>query len=241
MRLDKFLASCGEYSRKDVKALLKGKRVTVDGAVFTDPGTHIEPEKNIIKLDGEKLEYKPFVYFMMNKPAGCITATEDSRERTVMEYVPEEFMHFSPFPVGRLDKDTEGLLIFTNDGQLAHKLLSPKKKVPKIYHALVEKTVTEKDIKAFREGIYIDEDGYTTLPGDLRVIEKGENPLCEVTVYEGKFHQVKRMFEKCGNRVLYLNRRKFAGIEIDEALPLGGVRELTSDEEAVLRSGDLSE
>ena len=235
MRLDKFLASAGEYSRKEVKVLLKGKRVTVDGEIVTDPGVHIEPEKNIVALDGAKLKYKPFVYFMMNKPAGCITATEDSRERTVMEYVPEEFLHFLPFPVGRLDKDTEGLLIFTNDGQLTHKLLSPKKKVPKIYHALVEKAVSEKDIAAFREGIYIDEDDYTTLPGDLRVIEEGENPLCEVTIYEGKFHQVKRMFEKCGNRVLYLNRRKFAGIAIDDDLPPGGVRELTPEEETVLR------
>ena len=236
MRLDKFLASFSDYSRKEIKAVLKEKRVTVGGSVLTDPSAHINPETDIITLDGEPLIYKPYVYFMMNKPSGVITATEDKRSRTVMEFVPQEFLRYEPFPVGRLDKDTEGLLIFTNDGQLAHRLLSPNKKIPKVYLATAEREISEKDIKAFRKGIYIEEDGYTTLPGDLKVISEGENPVCEVTIYEGKFHQVKRMFEKCGNRVLYLKRIIFAGVALDAGLEAGQVRELTEKEETVLRS-----
>lgn len=236
MRLDKFLASFSDYSRKEIKAVLKEKRVTVDGSVLTDPSAHINPETDIITLDGEPLIYKPYIYFMMNKPAGFITATEDKRSRTVMEFVPQEFLKYEPFPVGRLDKDTEGLLIFTNDGQLAHRLLSPNKKVPKVYLATAEKKISEKDIKAFKKGIYIDEDGYTTMPGNLKVVSDGENPICEVTIYEGKFHQVKRMFEKCGNRVLYLKRITFAGVALDDSLEAGQIRELTASETDILRS-----
>lgn len=241
MRADKFVAQGGIFSRKEVKELFRKKRVTVDNKVLTDGSVHIDPEKNIVAVDGKKIGFKPFVYLMLNKPAGYISATEDARFQTVMELLPEQYAHYQPFPVGRLDKDTEGLLILTNDGELAHKLLSPKKKVPKIYHAVVQKPVTEKDIEAFRKGIYIKEDDFTTLPGDLKVLKAGEHPLCEVTIFEGKFHQVKRMFEKRENKVLYLERVRFAGLELDPCLERGDMRELTLEEEAIIRGVTESE
>jgi len=235
MRADKFVAQNGIFSRKEVKDLFKKKLVTLNGEILTDSAKHIDPEKDEMTVDGVPVVYKPFIYLMMNKPAGYISATEDGRTATVIDLLPEEFLHYEPFPVGRLDKDTEGLLLLTNDGELAHKLLSPKKKVPKIYHARVEKPVSEKDIEAFRKGIYIKEDDFTTLPGNLKVLEEGEQPLCEVTICEGKFHQVKRMFEKRNNRVLYLERVSFAGLELDRDIPRGGCRELTAEEEHILR------
>ena len=235
MRADKFVAQNGVFSRKEVKELFKKKRVTLNGEVLTDSARHIDPERDEMTIDGIKVVYKPFIYLMMNKPAGYISATEDGRTATVIDLLPEEYLHYEPFPVGRLDKDTEGLLLLTNDGDLAHKLLSPKKKVPKIYHAKVEKNVSEKDIQAFQKGIYIKEEDFTTMPGNLRVLEDGENPLCEVTICEGKFHQVKRMFECRNNKVLYLERVSFAGLELDREIPRGGCRELTEVEEQIIR------
>ncbi len=235
MRADKFVAQNGVFSRKEVKDLFKKKRVTLNGEVLTDCAKHIDPENDELTVDGVKIVYKPFVYLMMNKPAGYISATEDGKTATVIDLLPEEFLHYEPFPVGRLDKDTEGLLLLTNDGDLAHKLLSPKKKVPKIYHARVEKSVSDKDVEAFRKGIYIKEEDFTTMPGDLKVLENGEHPLCEVTIFEGKFHQVKRMFEKCNNKVLYLERVSFAGLELDRSISRGECRELTETEEKVIR------
>lgn len=236
MRADKFVAQGGVFTRKEVKELFKKKRVTLKGEVLRDGSVHIDPQTAEMAVDGIKIIYKPFIYLMMNKPAGYISATEDGRTATVLDLLPEEYAHYEPFPVGRLDKDTEGLLLLTNDGELAHKLLSPKKKVPKIYHARVEKPVNEKDIEAFRKGIYIPEDDFTTLPGDLKVITEGEQPVCQVTIYEGKFHQVKRMFERRENKVLYLERVSFAGIELDRELARGFVRELSPEEEKIIRS-----
>ena len=238
MRADKFVAQGGIFSRKEVKELFKKKRVTLNGEVLTDSAKHIDPETDEMTVDGIKIIYKPFVYLMMNKPAGYISATEDGRSATVLDLLPEEYAHYEPFPVGRLDKDTEGLLLLTNDGDLAHKLLSPRKKVPKIYHARVEKAVSESDIKAFQKGIYIKEDDFTTMPGDLKVLEDGENPLCEVTIFEGKFHQVKRMFEKRDNKVLYLERVSFAGLTLDRSLERGEVRELSEEEEKIIRGAE---
>ena len=238
MRADKFVAQNGIFSRKDVKDLFKKKRVTLNGEVLTDCAYHIDPHGDEVAVDGKPVIYKPFIYLMMNKPSGYISATEDGRTATVIDLLPEEFLHYAPFPVGRLDKDTEGLLLLTNDGDLAHKLLSPKKKVPKIYHARVEKPVSEKDIEAFQKGIYIKEEDFTTMPGNLKVLEAGENPLCEVIIFEGKFHQVKRMFEKRNNKVLYLERVSFAGLELDRQIPRGQCRELTGEEESILRRAE---
>lgn len=235
MRADKFVAQNGLYARSEVKQFFKKNRITLNGEVLKDGATHIDEIKDILAIDGKKIIYKPFVYLMLNKPAGYICATEDGKMATVMELVPEEYLHYGVFPVGRLDKDTVGLLILTNDGDLAHKLLAPKKNVPKIYHARVEKSVREKDIEAFKKGIYIKDDDFTTLPGDLKVLEDGENPLCEVTIYEGKFHQVKRMFQARCNKVLKLKRVKFAGIDLDENLPEGEVRELLPEEEKIIK------
>lgn len=236
MRADKFVAQGGIFTRKEVKELFKKNRVTLNGDIIRDGSLHIDPVSDEIAIDGNKIIHKPFVYLMMNKPSGYISATEDLKDATVLDLIPEEYLHYAPFPVGRLDKDTEGLLILTNDGELAHKLLSPKKKIPKIYHARVEKPVSEKDIQAFRNGIYIKEDDFTTMPGDLEVIRDCEQPLCKITVFEGKFHQVKRMFEKCGNKVLYLERVSFAGISLDRSIPRGECRELNVEEENILRS-----
>ncbi len=238
MRADKYISESTSYSRKEIKELFKKGRVTVDGVAQKDSGIQIKPGESHIEIDGIKVEYKPFVYLMLNKPAGYISATEDNFQNTVIELIPGEYLHYEPFPVGRLDKDTEGLLLLTNDGDLAHKLLSPKKKVPKIYHAVAEKQVDEKAVKAFQKGIYLKEEDFTTLPGSLKVIEEGEHPLCEVIIYEGKFHQVKRMFEKVNNKVLYLKRVEFAGIKLDENLNPGQVRELTEKEEMLIKGQD---
>ncbi|MBQ3053609.1 MAG: rRNA pseudouridine synthase [Clostridia bacterium] len=230
MRADKFLAGQGIYTRKEVKDFFKKKKVTINGEIVTDGSVHIDEKSDIIMLDNNIVTYQKYVYLMMNKPAGYISATEDAKDPTVIDLLPEEYMHFHPFPVGRLDKDTVGLLLLTNDGELAHKLLSPKKKVPKIYLAKVEKEINDKDIKAFKEGIYIPEGDYTTMPGNLEIVEKGDNPLCKVTICEGKFHQVKRMFEKRNNKVLFLKRITFAGLNLDEKLAEGQVRQLTDHE-----------
>ncbi len=235
MRADKFVAQNGIYSRKEVKDFFKKNLVTLNGEVLKDGAVHIDENTDEVKLNGEKISYTHFVYLMMNKPAGYISATEDTHMPTVVELLPDEFAHFNPFPVGRLDIDTVGLLLLTNDGDLAHRLLSPKKKVPKVYLARVEKKVTDKDIEAFKCGIFIKEDGYTTLPGNLEVIEDGENPLCRVTICEGKFHQVKRMFAARDNKVLSLKRAEFGGLILDETLKEGEVRALSEEEEKILK------
>ena len=161
MRLDKLLANMGYGSRKEVKQLLKQKAVTVDGMYVKDAAMHVDPEKQDVVVYGERVEYKAFIYLMMNKPSGVISATEDLRDETVIDLLEPLHQHFEPFPVGRLDKDTEGLLLITNDGQLSHNLLSPKKHVPKVYYATIDGVVTERDIEAFAKGVELD-DGYVT-------------------------------------------------------------------------------
>ncbi|MDP4119213.1 MAG: pseudouridine synthase [Bacillota bacterium] len=240
MRADKLIAASGMGSRKEIKELFRKKRVMVDGKIMTDPSIHVDPEKSCVEVDGKKIGYKPYIYLMMNKPAGYISATEDDYTQTVIDLLPQEYMHYAPSPVGRLDKDTEGLLLLTNDGELAHRLLSPKKLVPKVYQAVVAHGVSENDILAFRKGIYIKEDDFTTMPGDLKVVKDDTHPLCEVKIFEGKFHQVKRMFEKTGNKVLYLERVCFAGLELDKNLKRGEFRELNLKEEQKIKSiGDM--
>lgn len=185
---------------------------------------------------GEKIEYKEYIYLMMNKPAGVISATEDVREKTVIDLLEMEDAVYEPFPVGRLDKDTVGLLLLTNDGGLAHQLLSPKKHVPKTYYALVDGTVTEEDKKAFSAGIMLD-DGYVTKPAQLNILRCGEiRSEIELTITEGKFHQVKRMFEAVGKTVVYLKRLSMGPIKLDEDLAEGEYRELTDEEIDLLKN-----
>ena len=226
-RLDKIIAGSGFGTRKEVKQLLRKKRVSVDGEVIQDGAVHVDPENSVITVDGEPIQYREFIYLMMNKPAGVVSATYDSKEETVLDLVPAEYLFFEPFPVGRLDKDTEGLLLLTNDGALSHRLLSPKRHVAKVYYAQLNAPVGEKEKVCFQQGITLD-DGYVTLPAKL---EKAQDETCVyVTVHEGKFHQVKRMFEALGNRVEYLQRVAFGPLNLDEDLELGEVRELTKEE-----------
>ncbi|WP_077621272.1 pseudouridine synthase [Sediminibacillus massiliensis] len=235
MRIDKLLANMGYGSRKEVKSLLKKGSVNRDGVVIKDPKTHVDPNKDVISVFGQKLEYREFVYLMMNKPPGVVSATEDQRDDTVVDLLEPEDILFEPFPVGRLDKDTEGLLLLTNDGKLAHQLLSPKKEVGKTYFAVIQGTVTEDDQKMFEKGVRLD-DGYVTKPAKLNILSSGNESEIELTITEGKFHQVKRMFEAVGKRVIYLKRLTMGRLELDKELNTGEYRELTEEELQLLRN-----
>ena len=224
-RLDKFLCDSGAGTRSQVKVLLKAGRVTVDGKVEKDNSKKIDPEKQVITLDGEVLGGKRRVVVMLNKPAGFVTATEDPVERTVMELLPETMKHLDLKPVGRLDKATEGLLLFTNDGDLLHRLISPRKEVPKVYYARHEGTAGAEDVEAFEKGITL-RDGTLCLPAKLEPLGAGESL---VTVCEGKYHQVRRMMASRSMTVTYLERRKEGSLALD-SLPRGQVRELTEEE-----------
>jgi 16S rRNA pseudouridine516 synthase len=228
------LANLGFGSRKEVKQLLKSGAVKVDDVVVKDPKQHVDSNNQIVTLNGDVIEYKEFIYLMMNKPQGVLSATEDSAQETVIDLLELEDQVYEPFPVGRLDKDTEGLLLITNDGQLAHKLLSPKKHVPKTYFAVIDQEVTDEDIKAFAEGVTLD-DGYETKPGELKILKSGMRSDIELTITEGKFHQVKRMFEAVGKKVVYLKRISMGPLPLDETLELGEYRELTDEEIELLR------
>jgi 16S rRNA pseudouridine516 synthase len=234
MRIDKLLANMGYGSRKEVKALLKQGVVKVGDQIVKSPKEHVDVEKDEVTVLGEIVEYKEFVYLMMNKPPGVISSTEDSEHETVIDLLELEDSIFEPFPVGRLDKDTEGLLLITNDGQLAHQLLSPKKHVPKKYFAVIDGIVTDEDVTAFREGVVLD-DGYKTKPGELTVLTSGETSEIELVITEGKFHQVKRMFESVEKTVTYLQRLEMGPLKLDETLELGEYRELTEEELELLK------
>ena len=228
-RMDKFLCDCGVGTRSQVKAILKSGAVTVDGVPERDNSRKIDPEKQVICLQGEPLGKTGRVVVMLNKPAGFVTATEDARERTVMELLPADMKHLDLKPVGRLDKATEGLLLFTNDGDLLHRLISPKKEVPKLYYAKHEGTATEADVAAFREGLVL-ADGTNCLPAKLEPIGEGES---FITVCEGKYHQVRRMMAARRMHVLYLERRREGMLTLGD-LPRGQVRMLTQEEIAQL-------
>ncbi|WP_297987235.1 pseudouridine synthase [Anoxybacillus sp.] len=234
LRIDKLLANMGYGTRKEVKKLLKAGVVKVDGMTVKDAKTHVDPKEQVVTVWGEEVEYKPFIYLMMNKPKGVISATEDAVEETVVDLLEEEDRIFDPFPVGRLDKDTEGLLLLTNDGQLAHQLLSPKKHVPKTYEAIIDGEVTEEDVAAFRRGVVLD-DGYETKPAKLVIVRSGLRSDVQITITEGKFHQIKRMFQAVGKRVVYLKRVQMGPLTLDETLEPGEYRELTDEEMALLK------
>ncbi|MFD0827230.1 pseudouridine synthase [Neobacillus sp. M.A.Huq-85] len=233
MRIDKMLANIGYGSRKEVKQLLKSGAVKVNDVVVKDAKQHVEPNQETVTLNGEVIEYKEFIYLMMNKPQGVLSATEDNSCETVIDLLELEDQVYEPFPVGRLDKDTEGLLLITNDGQLAHRLLSPKKHVPKTYFAVIDQEVTEEDVRAFADGVTLD-DGYKTKPGELKILKSGLRSDIELTITEGKFHQVKRMFEAVGKKVVYLQRISMGPLALDETLELGEYRELTEEEVELL-------
>jgi len=222
-RLDKFLCDSGMGTRSQVKAILKAGRVTVDGTVERDNSKKVDPQTQTVCCDGQVLGGKRQIVVMLNKPAGFVTATEDARERTVMELLPKQYRDLKP--IGRLDKATEGLLLFTNDGDLLHRLISPKKEVPKVYYARHEGTAEEADIAAFAEGLTL-RDGTVCLPAKLTSLGPGESLI---TVCEGKYHQVRRMMASRNMTVLYLERRQEGSLALGD-LPRGQVRELTPEE-----------
>ncbi|MDT3764763.1 pseudouridine synthase [Priestia filamentosa] len=234
MRIDKLLANIGYGSRKEVKSLLKSGAVKVDGVPVKDAKQHVNPDEQEVTVYNEEVVYREFIYLMLHKPQGLISATEDVSQPTVVDLLEPEDAVFEPFPVGRLDKDTEGLLLLTNDGKLSHQLLSPKKHVPKTYLAHINSEVTEEDVEAFKNGVTLD-DGYVTKPGVLEIIESGETSVIYLTITEGKFHQVKRMFESVGKKVVYLKRLSMGELKLDEELDLGQYRELTDEEVALLK------
>ena len=229
MRIDKLLSNSGYGSRKEVKQLLKSGSVFCNDEKITDAKKHVDPDKDFITVHGEQVHYKEFIYLLMNKPAGYISATEDDRLKTVLDILEPEDAIKKPFPVGRLDRDTEGLLVLTNDGQLAHEVLAPKKHVPKTYYAVIHGIVTEKDVELFASGITLD-DGYVTKPGQLKILSSGPKSEIELIITEGKFHQVKRMFEAVDKKVVYLKRISMGSLQLDENLKLGEYRPLTEEE-----------
>lgn len=231
-RLDKFLCDSGAGTRSQVKLILRAGRVQVDGAPEKDGGRKIDPAKNEITLDGVRLAGTYRAVFMMNKPEGYVTATGDAREKTVMELLPAQLRHLELKPVGRLDKATEGLLLFTNDGELLHRLISPKKEVPKVYYARHEGTASRQDADAFAAGLTL-ADGTVCRSAVLEPLGAGESMI---TVCEGKYHQVRRMMASRGLTVTYLERRREGGLSLD-GLPRGGVRALTEEEIAKLEDG----
>ena len=232
MRLDKFLANSGIGTRKEVKDILKNRKISVNDTFVKDGKIQIDEEKDIVKYEDKIIYYKPFVYIMMNKPAGVISATEDNHHKTVIDLLNNEYRTYDIFPVGRLDIDTEGLLLLTNDGVLSHNLLSPKKHVDKKYYVKIANSLSDDDIKMLENGIKLEEN-FVTKKAKVEIIcnnsEKNEN-LAYITISEGKFHQVKRMFKAVNNEVLYLKRVKMGGLSLDEKLKLGEYRELTEEE-----------
>lgn len=232
MRLDKLMSELGLLSRTECKKAVKAGTVTVDGSIPKSSDIHVDPEKNEIAYLGKPIKYKKFTYIMLNKPEGYISATDDKRERTVLDLLGDREQKLGLFPCGRLDKNTLGLLILTNDGELCHRLLSPKHHVSKVYYFKSERLITDEDKLRIENGVNLD--GELTLPAKLSLSD--DRMGGHLTITEGKFHQVKRMLEAVCNKVTYLERVEFAGIPLDTKLERGGWRELTESEEAHLQT-----
>ena len=232
-RLDKYLADMAVGTRTEVKNMIRKGLVTVNGEVIRRPEHKVDIEKDRLQCGGRDVVYQTCVYYMLNKPAGVITATNDKRQKTVLDLITDKERR-DLFPVGRLDKDTEGLLLITNDGGLAHQLLSPKKHVSKLYKARVEGCVTDEDVRLFAEGLRMDEE-WTALPAELKILSAGPESEVEVVIYEGKFHQIKRMFEVVGKKVVALKRLSMGTLQLDETLEPGAYRPLTAEELEALR------
>lgn len=226
-RLDKIIAATGKWSRREAKNLVREGRVLVDGAPAGSVEEKVDPSVSEILIDGEDLGYRVFTYVMIHKPAGVLSATEDSRQETVLDLLPPELRRLGLFPVGRLDKDTEGLLLLTNDGDLAHRLLSPRSHVDKVYYARLERPLCQTDVEAFAAGMTL-ADGTVCLPAELELLGNGAE--ARITLREGKFHQIKRMAAARGSAVVYLKRLSMGGLTLDESLGKGCCRLLTGAE-----------
>jgi 16S rRNA pseudouridine516 synthase len=234
-RLDKILGNLGYGSRKEIKEIVRGKQVQVDGTTVRDSAIKVDADIAIITLNGERINYRKYIYLMMNKPDGVVSATFDNYDETVIDLLEPEHQAFDPFPVGRLDKDTVGLLLLTNDGELNHRLISPKWHVDKVYFAEINKEVNEEDVIEFKNGVILDDD-YKCMPSILEILKSDENGAeVKVTLQEGKFHQVKRMFKSRNKEVVFLKRIIFGGLPLDTSLSEGTYRELTEEELRVLK------
>ena len=231
MRLDRFLSETTPDSRSDARKHIRSGRISVNGQTVRSPDARVDETNDRIRFDGKDIVYRKFVYLMLNKPAGYLSAVEDARDPVVTDLVPEDLRHFRVFPVGRLDKDTEGLLLLTNDGQFDHALMSPARKIVKRYAALLDRPASPEDIEAFRRGMIFSD--FTAAPATLEI--DGENP-CRVVIgiTEGKFHQVKRMCRQVGKTVLSLKRMAIGPLKLDETLAPGRIRELTEEEIGLL-------
>lgn len=237
MRLDKLLATLGEGTRSEVRDHVRAGRVTVDGKIAKDAGMQVDAENSVVAIAGRVLSYKAVRHVMLHKPQGVLTAARDKKQKTVMDLLPPLYAAMGCMPAGRLDKDTEGLLIITSDGQLAHRIISPKKDVRKIYYARLDAPLGEKDIAAFAAGLHIkDADGeFDAKPAVLEILSETG---CEVRIHvsEGKYHQVKRMTASRGANVIYLRRERIGALDLDEKLAPGEWREMTEDEVALLET-----
>ena len=227
IRLDKYLSDSTSFSRKDVRGLVKRNAVSVNGSIAKNADMKIDEQKDSVCVNGQSVMYRKFIYLMLNKPQGYLSATEDDRDPVVTELVPPELQHFAVFPVGRLDKDTEGLLLLTNDGQFDHELMSPRKNLYKRYYAELDIPACEEDIKLFASGMEFKE--FTAKPARLEIDPQDPRHVF-VEIAEGKYHQVKRMCERAGKTVLYLKRVAIGDLKLDDSLKCGEVRELTAEE-----------
>lgn len=232
MRIDRYFSSQEICSRSEIKTALRKGLVTVNGTVIKQADYKIDPQQDRILFAGKEVSYQPYVYYMLNKPMGVVSATEDKKQKTVLDLVPPELYRSDLFPAGRLDKDTTGFVLLTNDGDFAHRILAPKSHIEKTYHAGVKAPITEADIEAFSTGITL-ASGEVCLPAKLRLLQEAAEDrltICEVIICEGKYHQIKKMFEARGNKVLTLRRIKMGELELDPALSEGGCRVITEDE-----------
>jgi len=239
MRIDKYLADCGIGTRSEVKKYIKNKQITVNSSIVSKPDIKVDENNDTICFKGEQVLYEKYVYYLFHKPAGCVTAKHDNVHKTVMEYFPEDIRAKDIAPVGRLDLDTEGLLLFTNDGPLTHHLLSPTHHIPKTYYAVLDKTVPVTAVELFKEGVDIGDDKLT-LPAELVILPKSVDSdgntvySAELTIHEGRFHQVKRMFEAVGCTVIYLKRLSMGDLQLGD-LELGEYRKLTDEEVQIIK------
>ena len=227
LRIDKYLADCGIGTRSEVKQYIKKKQILVNGSVIAKPDIKIDENKDEVYFQGKKVVYEKYVYYLFHKPQGCVTAKQDNLHKTVMEYFPEDLQKILA-PVGRLDLDTEGLLLLTNDGELTHHLLSPTHHIPKTYYAILDKPVPKEAISLFEKGIDIG-DEKLTLPAELKLLNENDTFAAELTICEGRFHQVKRMFASVGCKVIYLKRLSMGSLSLGD-LPPGAYRKLTREE-----------
>lgn len=232
-RLDKIIASQGKFSRSEVKKLVKQGRITLDGQTVKNSDVKLDPHKSVVSIDGEKLFYQKYIYIMLNKPKGVVSATTDNEHKTVIDLVPKEMHRDGLFPAGRLDGDTTGFVLITDDGDFAHKILSPKNHIMKTYHATLERALDENEKEKFRNGIVLS-DGTVCMQSRVKMLSF-EPAVCEIQICEGKYHQVKRMFAATGNKVLELKRVKMGHLPLDETLQQGQCKQLSQQEVELIK------